>query len=49
MVADMEVDMVADMEVVKVADKVVDMAAEKEKERKNVCTKTKLMYARKRS
>ena len=47
MVADMEVDMVADMAV----DKVADMVTDKKRKRKkvDVCTKTKLTYARKRS
>ena len=44
----MVADMVADMEVDKVADMVANMAVDK-KNKVDVCTKTKLMYAQKRS
>ena len=50
MVADMEVEMEADMEVDKVVDKVADIVADMAADKKvDVCTKMKLMYARKRS
>ena len=45
----MVADMVANMEVDKVADMVADIAADKKQQQVDVCTKTKSMYAQKRS
>ena len=48
MEADMEVEMEADMEVDKVVDKVADIVADMAADKKvDVCTKMKLVYARK--
>ena len=45
----MVADMVASMEVDKVADMVADIAADKKQQQVDVCTKTKSMYAQRRS